>query len=80
MRVSQTLPAQNSKKEGHRVTIIYTVVENWRRYDVPVETYLREILTHLPALTDPEAIAKPNPSKDRDPPQQEIRCRPDTVE
>ncbi len=52
-----------SKEAGHNAAIIFTLVENCRRHGVPVETYLRELLTRLPGLTDPETIASLTPAR-----------------
>lgn len=46
-----------SKGAGHQAAAIYTIIENCRRYDVPVEDYLREVLEILPTLRDPETQA-----------------------
>ena len=52
-----------SKEAGHNAAIIFTLVENCRRHGVPVEAYLRELLTRLPSLTNPETVARLTPSK-----------------
>ena len=52
-----------SKEAGHNAAVIYTLVENCRRHGVPVEAYLRELLTRLPGQTDPETIASLTPSR-----------------
>ncbi len=52
-----------SKEAGHNAAVIFTLVENCRRHDVPVEAYLRELLTRLPGLTDPETIASLTPAR-----------------
>ncbi len=51
-----------SKEAGRNAAAIYTLVENCRRHGVPVETYLRELLTRLPGLTDAETIASLTPA------------------
>jgi hypothetical protein len=43
--------------------VIYTLVENCRRFEIPVETYLKELLTRLAAITDPEEIASLTPAR-----------------
>lgn len=52
-----------SKEAGHHAAMIYTLVENCRRFEIPVETYLKELLTRLPGVTDPEVIATLTPAK-----------------
>ena len=39
-----------SKEAGHHAAVIYTIVENCHRFEVPVEDYLREVLELLPTL------------------------------
>ena len=41
--------------------MIYTIVENCKRHGVPVEAYLRDLLTRLPVTTDGETIASLTP-------------------
>jgi hypothetical protein len=50
-----------SREAGHDAAVIYTLVENCRRHEVPVEAYLRELLTRLPGQTDAETIANLTP-------------------
>ena len=52
-----------SKEAGHHTAMIYTLVENCRRYEIPVEAYLKDLLTRLPGITDPEMIASLTPAK-----------------
>lgn len=52
-----------SKDAGHQAAVIYTIVGNCRRYGVPVEAYLRDLLTRLPAITDRETIAALTPAR-----------------
>ena len=52
-----------SKEAGHNAAVIYTLVENCRRHGIPVEEYLRELLTHLPGQTDPQNIASLTPAR-----------------
>jgi len=52
-----------SKEAGHHAATIYTLVENCRRFEIPVETYLKELLTRLPGVIDPEVIATLTPAK-----------------
>lgn len=52
-----------SQNAGHNAATIYTLVENCRRHGVPVEAYLRELLTRLPGQTDPETIASLTPAR-----------------
>lgn len=42
---------------------IYTLVENCKLHDLPVEAYLRELLTAPPGVTDPEVIASLTPAR-----------------
>jgi hypothetical protein len=46
-----------SKEAGHQAAVIYTIVENCKRHGVPVEPYLRDLLTRLPTTAGDEAIA-----------------------
>lgn len=50
-----------SKDAGHQAAVIYTIVENCRRHCVPVEAYLRDLLTRLPVTTDGESITALTP-------------------
>lgn len=52
-----------SEDAGHHGAAIYTLVENCRIHDLPVEAYLRELLTVLPSVTDPEIIASLTPAR-----------------
>ena len=52
-----------SKESGHHGAAIYTLVANCRRHGVPVEAYLRELLTAMPGVTDPEIIATLTPAR-----------------
>lgn len=52
-----------SKEAGHHAAMIYTLVENCRRFEIPVESYLKELLTRLPGMTDPEVIATLTPAR-----------------
>ena len=52
-----------SKGAGHHAAMIYTLVENCRRFEIPVETYLKELLTRLPGVTDPKVIASLTPAR-----------------
>ncbi len=52
-----------SEHAGHNAAVIYTLVENCRRHGIPVEEYLRELLTRLPGQTDPEVIASLTPAR-----------------
>jgi transposase len=52
-----------SKEAGHHAAMIYTLVENCRRFEIPVETYLKDLLTRLPGIPDPEVIASLTPAK-----------------
>ncbi len=42
---------------GHQAAVIYTIVENCKRHGVPVEAYLRDLLTRHPTTAVDEAIA-----------------------
>jgi hypothetical protein len=46
-----------SKDAGHHAAVIYTIVENCHRFEVPVEDYLREVLELLPTLKEAEEKA-----------------------
>lgn len=52
-----------SKDAGHAAASIYTLVENCRRYDLPVEAYLKQLLQTLPGLTDEAVIASLTPAR-----------------
>ena len=39
------------------------MVENCKLHDLPVEAYLKELLTVLPGVTDPEVIASLTPAR-----------------
>lgn len=52
-----------SRDAGHRAAAIYTLVENCKRQEIPVESYLKELLEKLPGLNDPESIAELTPAK-----------------
>lgn len=52
-----------SEGAGHHASAIYTLVENCRRFGVPVESYLKELLTVLPGVTAPETIATLTPAR-----------------
>lgn len=52
-----------SENAGHDAATIYTLVENCRRHQVPVEAYLRDLLTRLPGQTDAETIATLTPAR-----------------
>jgi len=52
-----------SKDAGHAAASIYTLVENCRRYGVPVEAYLKELLQTLPGLSDEAVIATLTPAR-----------------
>ena len=54
---------------GHRSAILYTIIEACRSRGIDPQTYLREVLTRLPTLTNkqikdvtPEAWAKAQPA------------------
>lgn len=51
-----------SKEAGHQAAVIYTIVENCKRHGVPVEIYLRDLLTRLPSTTDAQTIATLTPA------------------
>ncbi|GAA5484863.1 transposase domain-containing protein [Haloferula sargassicola] len=38
-------------------------MENCKLHDLPVEAYLKELLTALPGVTDPEVIATLTPAR-----------------
>jgi transposase len=52
-----------SEDAGHNAAAIYTLVENCKAHDLPVESYLRELLTVLPGVTDPQVIASLTPAR-----------------
>ena len=52
-----------SEDAGHHAAAIYTLVENCKLHDLPVESYLRELLTVLPGVTDPDVIASLTPAR-----------------
>lgn len=52
-----------SKEAGHTGAAIYTLVENCRRHDIPVEAYLKQLLETLPGLTDKTVIATLTPAR-----------------
>jgi hypothetical protein len=52
-----------SENAGHNAAAIYTLVENCKVHDLPVEAYLKELLTVLPGVTDPEVIASLTPAR-----------------
>ena len=52
-----------SEDAGHHAAAIYTLVENCKLHDLPVEVYLRELLTVLPGTTDPVVIASLTPAR-----------------
>ena len=52
-----------SEDAGHHAAAIYTLVENCKLHDLPVEAYLKELLTALPGVTDPEVIASLTPAR-----------------
>ena len=52
-----------SKDAGHQAAVIYTIVENCKRHGVPVEAYLRDLLTRLPVTADGETIASLTPAR-----------------
>jgi transposase len=52
-----------SKDAGHAAASIYTLVENCRRYGLPVEAYLKQLLHTLPGLTDESVIATLTPAR-----------------
>ena len=52
-----------SKEAGHQAAVIYTIVENCKRHGVPVEPYLRDLLTRLPTTAGDEAIAALTPAR-----------------
>jgi len=52
-----------SEDAGHHAAAIYTLVENCKLHDLPVEGYLRELLAALPGVTDEETIASLTPSR-----------------
>lgn len=52
-----------SKGAGHAAASIYTLVENCRRNDLPVETYLKQLLQTLPGVTDKAVIASLTPAQ-----------------
>lgn len=52
-----------SKEAGHQGATIYTLVENCRRHELPVETYLAELLQRLPGLSDESIIATLTPAQ-----------------
>ena len=43
--------------------MIYTLVENCRRYGLPVEAYLKQLLQTLPGLSDETVIATLTPAR-----------------
>ena len=54
---------------GQRSAILFTIIEAWRSRGIDPQTYLREVLTRLPTLTNrqikdvtPEAWAKARPA------------------
>ena len=48
---------------GHHAAAIYTLVENCKAQGLPVERYLKELLTVLPGVNDPEIIASLTPAR-----------------
>lgn len=52
-----------SEDAGHHAAAIYTLVENCKLRDLPVEAYLKELLIVLPGVTDPEVIASLTPAR-----------------
>jgi transposase len=52
-----------SKDAGHQAAVIYTLVENCKRHGVPVEAYLRDLLTTLPTTPDAQTIATLTPAR-----------------
>ncbi len=51
-----------SKEAGHQAAVIYTLVENCKKHSVPVEGYLRDLLTRLPTTTDEPSLATLTPA------------------
>lgn len=52
-----------SKDAGHQAASIYTLVENCRRHEIPVEAYLKQLLQTLPSVTDEAVIATLTPAR-----------------
>lgn len=52
-----------AEKAGHHAAAIYTLVENCKALGLPVESYLKELLSVLPGVTDPEVIASLTPAR-----------------
>jgi len=52
-----------SEEAGHHAAAIYTLVENCKLHDLPVEAYLKELLSVLPGATDTEVIASLTPAR-----------------
>jgi hypothetical protein len=52
-----------NEEAGHHAAAIYTLVENCKLHDLPVEAYLKELLSVLPGVTDPEVIATLTPAR-----------------
>jgi transposase len=52
-----------SEEAGHHAAAIYTLVENCKAHGLPVESYLREVLTTLPGVTDGAMIASLTPAR-----------------
>ncbi|MCP5551397.1 MAG: transposase [Akkermansiaceae bacterium] len=48
---------------GHHAAAIYTLVENCKAHGLPVERYLKELLSVLPGVNDPEIIASLTPAR-----------------
>ncbi len=52
-----------SKEAIHNTEVIYSLVENCRKHRVPLEAYLRELLTSLPGLTDAKTVTTLTPTR-----------------
>lgn len=46
-----------AERAGRNAAAMYTLVESGRAHGLPVESYLRERVTALPGVTDPEIAA-----------------------
>lgn len=52
-----------SEDAGHHAAAIDTLVENCKLHDLSVETYLKELLSTLPGVTDPKIIVSLTPAR-----------------
>ena len=52
-----------SEDAGHNAAAIYTLVEDCKAHDLPVEAYLKELLSVLPGVTDPKVVASLTPAR-----------------